>query len=408
MQASAQASWGAIAYRCGDVHGLVRAADAATRTDLVPTSRVQDRHRYRHPALSYATVAVYAERFDDAERLLTQILDSAERRCEPVTLIQAAIAWIDGLRRLGRLSEARTLVDRLTELADLFPYAPTLASTYRALVLLEQGQLEQAALCCAQMANTAQHPRYSLHRVDGLQLYVRALLAHRQGDTNSAVLLYTELLQWAERTGETDPSYLPWAPDAVTDYLANDRHSDAQQVVDWVARCATPLPTRWPKIAVAIGHAALAEYTGDRTAAETYFAQALELHDQLPMPLARAQTLTDYSAFLARGGEKTKARELLAQALHIAESCGAAWHAHRARVEWRRAGGRTRSREPDQLNPPEAAVAQLAQVGRTNRQIAQQLHMSVKTVETHLSHIYQKLGIRSRWQLAERDINTTE
>jgi DNA-binding NarL/FixJ family response regulator len=34
--------------------------------------------------------------------------------------------------------------------------------------------------------------------------------------------------------------------------------------------------------------------------------------------------------------------------------------------------------------------------------------MSVKTVETHLSHIYQKLGIRSRWQLAERDINTTE
>jgi DNA-binding NarL/FixJ family response regulator len=134
----------------------------------------------------------------------------------------------------------------------------------------------------------------------------------------------------------------------------------------------------------------------------------LELHDQLPMPLARAQTLTDYGAFLARGGEKTKARELLAQALHIAESCGAAWHAHRARVEWRRAGGRTRSREPDQLNPPEAAVAQLAQVGRTNRQIAQQLHMSVKTVETHLSHIYQKLGIRSRWQLAERDINTTE
>jgi tetratricopeptide (TPR) repeat protein len=408
MQAAAQASWGAIAYRCGDPHGLARAADAATRTDLVPTSRAQDRHRYRHPALSYATVAVYAERFDDAERLLTQILDSAERRCEPVTLIQAAIAWIDGLRRLGRLIEARTFVDRLTELTDLFPYAPTLASTYRALVLLEQGQLEQAALCCAQMANTVQHPRYSLHRVDGLQLYVRALLAHRQGDTTSALLLYTDLLQWAERTGETDPSHLPWTPDAVTDYLANDRQSDAQQVVDWVARCATGLPTRWPKIMVATGNAALAEYTGDRTAAETYFAQALELHDELPMPLARAQTLTDYGAFLARGGEKTKARELLAEALHIAQSCGAAWHAHRARVEWRRAGGRSRSREPDQLSPPEAAVAQLAQAGRTNRQIAQQLHMSVKTVETHLSHLYQKLGIRSRWQLAEHDINTTE
>jgi DNA-binding CsgD family transcriptional regulator len=406
MQASAQASWGVIAYRCGDPHGLARAADAATRSDLVPTSRAQDRHRYRHPALSYATVAVYAERFDDAERLLTEILDSAERRCQPVTLIQAAIAWIEGLRRLGRLSEALSLVNRLTELTDLFPYAPTLATTYRALVMLEQGQLEQAALCCAQMATIVHHPRYSLHRVDGLQLYVQALLAHRQGDTGSALLRYTELLEWAERTGEADPSYLPWATDAVTAYLASDRPSDAQHVIDWVARCAGARPTRWPKIAVANGHAALAEYTGDRAAAGTYFAQALEFHDELPMPLARAQTLTDYGAFLARGGEKAKARELLAEALHIAEACGAGWHAHRARVEWRRAGGRTRSREPDQLSPPEVVVAQLAQAGHTNRQIAKQLHMSVKTVETHLSHIYQKLGIRSRWQLVEQDINT--
>src|SRR5262249_53428604 len=155
--------WGAIAYRCGDHNGLVRAAEAATRTDLIPTSRAQDRHRYRHPALSYATVAVYAERFDDAEQLLTEILASAERRCEPVTLIQAAIAWIEGLRRLGRLGEALSLVDRLTELTDLFPpYLSPLASAYRALVLLEQGQLEQAALCCAEIATTGHHPRYSL------------------------------------------------------------------------------------------------------------------------------------------------------------------------------------------------------------------------------------------------------
>jgi pentatricopeptide repeat protein len=86
-------------------------------------------------------VAVYAERFDEAERLLTEILASAERRCEPITLIRAAIAWIDGLCRLGRLNEALSLVDRLTELTELFPpYLSPVASTYRALVLLEQGQ----------------------------------------------------------------------------------------------------------------------------------------------------------------------------------------------------------------------------------------------------------------------------
>lgn len=410
MQATAQAAWGALAYRCGDPEGLVTAAAAATRVDLIPTSRSIDRHRYRHPALSYATVAVHAERFTDAERLLTEILSSAERRCEPITLVQAAIAWIDGLCRLGRLSEALTLVDRLNELAELVPpYLSPLASTYRALVLLEQGQLEQVALCCAQLPTKIHHHRYSLHRIDGLELYVRGVLAHRQGDAESACALFAQLQEWADRTGEVDPSYLPWAGDAIAAYLACGRDTDAGHVIDWVAQRAVALPSRWPKIVVATGQAALAEHTGDRAHAEAYFTQALDLYDDLPMPLARTQTLTDYGAFLSRGGEIARARELLAQALHIAEECGADWHAHRARVEWRRAGGRTRARKPDELSPQEASVAQLAQAGRTNREIAQQLHLSIKTVETHLGHIYQKLGIRSRWQLTgHTNPNTNE
>jgi DNA-binding CsgD family transcriptional regulator len=179
-------------------------------------------------------------------------------------------------------------------------------------------------------------------------------------------------------------------------------------VIDWVAQRAEVLPSRWPKIVVATGQAALAEHTGDRTLAETYFTQALDLFDELPMPLARAQTLTDYGAFLTRGGDIARARVLLTEALHLAEECGAGWHANRARVEWRRVGGRTRTRRPDELSPQEATVAQLARAGRTNREIAQQLHLSIKTVETHLGHIYQKLGIRSRWQLTSSNIDTDE
>ncbi|HSZ28186.1 MAG TPA: LuxR C-terminal-related transcriptional regulator, partial [Pseudonocardiaceae bacterium] len=409
MQASAQATWGAVAYRCGDPGGLVTAATAAHRMDLLPTSRSMDRHRHRHPALSYATVAVYAERFTEAERFLTEILSSAERRCEPITVVQAAIAWIDGLCRLGRLNEALALVDHLSELTELVPpYVSTLACTYRALVLLEQGELEQAALCCAQLATTIHHERYSLHRADGVELHVRAVLAHRQGDAETACSLFAQLQEWADRTGDVDPSYLPWAGDAITAYLACGRDADARRVIDWVAQRAEVLPSRWPKIVVATGQAALAEHAGDRTLAETYFTQALDLFDELPMPLARAQTLTDYGAFLTRGGDVARARVLLAEALHLAEECGAGWHANRARAEWRRAGGRTRTRRPDELSPQEATVAQLARAGRTNREIAQQLHLSIKTVETHLGHIYQKLGIRSRWQLTSPNIDTDE
>jgi DNA-binding CsgD family transcriptional regulator len=408
MQASAQAAWGELAYRCGDPEGLEAAAAAVTRVDLIPASPPTDRHRYQHPALSYAILAVQAERFTDAERLLTEILSSTERRCEPLTLLLAAMAWIDGLCRLGRLSAALAVVDRLTELAELFPYASRLAISYRALVLLEQGELEQAARCCAQLPTTTHHDRYSLHRADGLELHLRAVLAYRQGDADTACSLFAQLQQWADRTGEADPSYLPWAPDAIAAHLACGRDADARHVIGWVAQRAMALPTRWPKIVVATGQAALAERAGDRALAENYFTHALDLHAELPMPLARSRTLTDYGAFLTRGAEITRARELLAEALRIAEDCGAGWHAHRARAGWRRAGGRTRTREPDELSPQEASVAQLAHAGRTNREIAQQLHLSIKTVETHLSHIYQKLGIRSRWQLTNPNTGTDD
>jgi DNA-binding CsgD family transcriptional regulator len=408
MQASAQAAWGALAYRCGNPDGLQTAATAVTRVDLIPTSRPADRHRYQHPALSYAILAVQAERFNDAERLLTDFLSATERRGEPLTLLLAAMAWIDGLCRLGRLSEALRVADRLDELAELFTYASPLAVMYRALVLLEQGELEDVDCCCAQLPITIHHDRYTLHRADGLELHVRAVLAYRQGDAETACSLFAQLERWADRTGEADPSYMPWAADAIAAHLAGGRDPEAQHVIDWVAQRAAALPSRWPKIVVASGKAALAERTGDRALAENYFTQALELHAELPMPLARSRTLTDYGAFLTRGGEIARARVLLAEAVHSAEECGAGWHANRARVEWRRAGGRTRTHKPDELSPQETAVAQLAQAGRTNREIAQQLHLSIKTVETHLGHIYQKLGVRSRWQLTGRVSPNTE
>jgi tetratricopeptide (TPR) repeat protein len=346
MQSSAQAAWGALAYRCGDPDGLAAAARAATSpVDPIPTIRSGRRKGYRDPALSYAVVAVHAEQFADAERLLTDILSSAERRCEPLTLLLAAMAWIECLCRLGRLPEALPAVERLTELVELFPYGVPLALTYRALVLLELGQLEQAAMCCAQLPTALHHDRYSLHRTDGMQLQVQGTLAYRQGDAPKACSLFAALEEWADRTGEADPSFVLWAADAVAAYLACDRDTDARHVIDWVAQRAVALPTQWPKIIVTAGQAALAERRGDRTRADSYFVQALKLHDELPMPLARCTTLTDYGAFLSRGGDSLRARAALREAARIAETCGAGWHAQRARAEWRRAGGRARARK---------------------------------------------------------------
>jgi DNA-binding CsgD family transcriptional regulator len=76
---------------------------------------------------------------------------------------------------------------------------------------------------------------------------------------------------------------------------------------------------------------------------------------------------------------------------------GAAGWAEKARVELGRIGGRTRE---DGLTAAERRVADLVAAGRTNREVAAELFLGERTVATHLSHIYAKLGVRSRTELS--------
>ena len=123
------------------------------------------------------------------------------------------------------------------------------------------------------------------------------------------------------------------------------------------------------------------------------------------MPLARCRMLTGYGTVLTLSGRPDRARPVLAEAVQRAESCGASWHAEVAAAQLRRAGGRAPRLTPGELSPQEKAVARLAQAGRTNRQIADELYLSVNTVETHLAHAYRKLDIRRRRELADRDLD---
>ena len=198
--------------------------------------------------------------------------------------------------------------------------------------------------------------------------------------------------------GLLEPCIYPWAAPAISAYLACGRDDDAARVVDWLEPRAAALPACWPQAVAAAGRAALAERQGDLDSAADRFARAVSLHHPA-MPLARSDTLTDYGSFLLRHGQAAQARPVLAEALALAEGCGAGWHARQARVAWRRAGGRSGTTPSGALTPQENAVADLARAGRTNREIAAQLFLSVNTVQTHLAHVYRKLGINGRWQL---------
>ena len=122
-----------------------------------------------------------------------------------------------------------------------------------------------------------------------------------------------------------------------------------------------------------------------------------------PALLERARSLAELGAALRRDGQRAAARDPLARALELAARCGARPLPGRARDELRAAGARPRRpwrTGMEALTPSELRVARLAAEGRSNREIACELYVTLKAIEGHLAHAYAKLGIEGRSQLA--------
>ena len=119
--------------------------------------------------------------------------------------------------------------------------------------------------------------------------------------------------------------------------------------------------------------------------------------------LEHARALADLGAALRRASRRAEAREPLRAALDVAHRHGARALAERAHTELVASGARPRRvllSGVDALTPSERRVADMAAAGRTNREIAQALFVTARTVEGHLTHVFQKLGIESRAELA--------
>jgi DNA-binding CsgD family transcriptional regulator len=121
-----------------------------------------------------------------------------------------------------------------------------------------------------------------------------------------------------------------------------------------------------------------------------------------PARLEQARALVDLGAAQRRAGHREAARTRLAEGLDGAVVCGAAPLVAYARAELALAGARPRRDRVtgrDALTPSELRVVRIAVAGRSNREIAEQLWVTPKTVETHLSRAYRKLGIKARAEL---------
>jgi DNA-binding CsgD family transcriptional regulator len=135
--------------------------------------------------------------------------------------------------------------------------------------------------------------------------------------------------------------------------------------------------------------------------------EGLRLHEQAIALFAgcgarveHAHGLLELGAAIRREGRAGDARTTLHEAVRRADAAGAVALGRRARGELTAAGGRAPSRR-DALSPSERRVAELAAAGRTNRQIAGELFVTMKTVEWHLANAYRKLEVRGRAELRD-------
>jgi DNA-binding CsgD family transcriptional regulator len=133
-----------------------------------------------------------------------------------------------------------------------------------------------------------------------------------------------------------------------------------------------------------------------------YLEEAVSVVDGHPSALERAHGLVGLGAALRSTGQRDAARSRLREGLQLADAIGATPLADRARAELRATGARPRRAAhtgADALTPTERRVSELAAAGLTNPEIAQDLFVTIKTIETHLAHAYRKLGIDSRREL---------
>jgi DNA-binding CsgD family transcriptional regulator len=167
----------------------------------------------------------------------------------------------------------------------------------------------------------------------------------------------------------------------------------------WEPR-ARALDRAWALALLARGRGLLLAASGDLDGAFASFDGALAAHARTADPFQHARTLLALGRVQRRAKRRSAARATLGEALSRFEALGARLWSERSREEVARIGGRASS--GDDLTEAEQRIAALVAEGRTNREVAAVLFLTEHSVETALTRIYRKLGVRSRAELTRR------
>jgi DNA-binding CsgD family transcriptional regulator len=228
---------------------------------------------------------------------------------------------------------------------------------------------------------------------------VLGLVALWSGEPAAALDFLAEADQRAAALGWGEPSVRWWTPDHVELLLEHGRVDDAVELLDGWAGDAARTERVWALAHVTRCRGLVAAARGEVGDALELLGQSVAEHAAVGDPFGVARSRLALGGVRRRARQKSPARAATAAALEGFESLGALSWAQRARADLGRIGGRTRQ---EGLTAAERRVASLVAEGRTNKEIAAALFLGERTVASHLTHIYAKLGIRSRTDLANQ------
>ncbi|WP_405020872.1 LuxR family transcriptional regulator [Kitasatospora sp. NBC_00070] len=361
----------------------------------VPAHRFGVRNSAQYLAARHA---VFDDRLPWAREQLTGLLAVAERHGDTEDLVDIwrSLAEVD--TRLGRCPDALAGADRAVRVSVSAGLSLGPAWYTAALAQSVGGSFPAALRYAACGAGAAEEEGDALHLARNL--WVLAAVRQHGGDSAGAAAGFAELAR-LEGGPAADPTMFRWQPDAIEAFAAAGRPDLARELLAQ----AGPAVEAHPGTAAAWSRArgVLLARTGAGEEAVAVLRRAADGFGGSGLPVEQARTLVACGRVERSRRRQAAARAAWEQAAGLLAEAGARpWleltHELLARLNGTGAGSGTAP--VDELTGTERRLAALVGGGASNRQAAQQLFVSVKTVEGTLSRIYRKLGIRSRTQLA--------
>ncbi|MBD8871097.1 AAA family ATPase [Nocardioides donggukensis] len=357
------------------------------------------------PRYMAARFAFYDDRLEESWEACLTMLAGVERGAgqDAVHLLRCLV---ETAARLGRCREALDYAARAQRVADDFELEAHPSWFITATAELVGGDLararrlaEQGVVACEEAGDRRYLQRH-------LMVLGQALL--RQGDARAAATALGRLREIERENGIGDPTVNRWRPDLVSALVvAGDLATAAEVVEETRAALAGRSEVAGTRAQLDRAAAELCLARGETDRAEELLASSERVCRELGLRIDLGRALLTRAHLERRRRRAAASREALAAAHEVFRDAHAAPWATQARSAARIPdprpvgdGAPERDRGLDQLTATERRIARQVAEGASNREVAERLFLSVKTVEATLTRIYRKLGLRSRTQLA--------